>query len=114
MGRAPKHCGIDGCKVVVSNGRRCPDHAHGWKASPRTASSARTNTTVWKSNRLIALERDNYTCQTRGPRCTIKATEVDHIIPVTNGGTDDLYNLASTCHLCHNDKTQLEARQART
>ncbi|WP_239656182.1 HNH endonuclease [Mycobacterium riyadhense] len=92
--------------------RRCPDHI-GWKTSPRTASSGRTNTRVWKSNRVRALERDGYRCQIRGHRCTVTATSVDHIISVANGGNDDLTNLQSACKPCHDEKTAREARAAR-
>lgn len=111
--RAPKHCGIKGCTVVVPNGTRCPDHRSGWQTSPRTASSARTNTTVWKHNRVLALQRDNYQCQIRGPRCTVNAVQVDHVISVEHGGSDDLTNLQSTCKPCHDQKTAREAAAGR-
>ncbi|WP_239655210.1 HNH endonuclease [Mycobacterium riyadhense] len=110
--RAPKHCSFAGCRNLVVARSRCDEHS-GWKTSPRTASSARTNTAHWKQQRAKALHRDNGTCQIRGPRCTIVATQVDHRISVENGGTDDLSNLDSACAQCHNDKTQREAAQAR-
>ena len=36
------------------------------------------------------------------------ATELDHIVPYANGGTDDYDNLQAICHDCHADKTARE------
>jgi len=33
------------------------------------------------------------------------ATEVDHIIPISKGGTDHRDNLQGACHECHDIKT---------
>jgi 5-methylcytosine-specific restriction enzyme A len=84
MPRAPRHCGIKGCTVIVPAGKRCPQHQHGWGNSPRTASSGRTGTSAWKVQRAKALQRDQHQGQIRGPRCTVQATEVDHVIPSTS------------------------------
>jgi 5-methylcytosine-specific restriction protein A len=35
----------------------------------------------------------------------VKSTDVDHIIPKKNGGTDDEGNLQALCHTCHSRKT---------
>jgi 5-methylcytosine-specific restriction protein A len=43
----------------------------------------------------------------------VEATQVDHIIPVSEGGGDELSNLQSTCDPCHEAKTQEEAQRAR-
>ena len=47
-------------------------------------------------------ERDKYTCQYCG--CTCSDLEVDHIIPVSKGGTDDIRNLATACMMCNRAK----------
>jgi RNA-directed DNA polymerase len=49
--------------------------------------------------RLIALRRDNYTCQ--HCRTTRTNLRVHHIVPKKKGGTDDLDNLITLCHQCH-------------
>jgi 5-methylcytosine-specific restriction enzyme A len=36
------------------------------------------------------------------------AVEVDHIIPLRRGGTDDVRNLQGLCHDCHAAKTKAE------
>ena len=39
--------------------------------------------------------------QIRGPRCLVAATEVDHIVNVASGGTDDPENLRAACQPCN-------------
>ena len=53
--------------------------------------------------------RDNWTCQ----HCRRVTTqlELDHIVNVAQGGTDDESNLQSLCPPCHKDKTLKESRQ---
>ena len=42
------------------------------------------------------------------------ADNVDHVIPVANGGPDDLSNLVSACQRCNVAKGKLEASGVRT
>ncbi|QIG58675.1 HNH endonuclease [Gordonia phage DatBoi] len=63
-------------------------------------------------NRPIRLEMDGHACQIQGPECTLTATEVDHKIPVAEGGGDDLENLQSVCPECHKPKTHAESRRS--
>jgi len=41
------------------------------------------------------------------------ADEVDHILPLHKGGTDDTDNLQALCTECHADKTARDAGHAR-
>lgn len=65
----------------------------------------------WTKRREVALQRDHYLCQPceRQGRVT-PATQVDHIIPKAQDGTDDYDNLESICEPCHKRKTAQEAR----
>lgn len=74
---------------------------------------ARTSAAEWKRTRLVVLARDGHACQIFGPRCVCTAREVDHIIPVSEGGTDDHDNLRAACGPCHFAKTKAEATAAR-
>jgi 5-methylcytosine-specific restriction protein A len=38
----------------------------------------------------------------------VAATELDHVIPLRDGGRDDETNLQGLCHQCHTDKSLRE------
>jgi 5-methylcytosine-specific restriction protein A len=115
MGRAMKQCAELHCTTIVPSGvTRCPEHKRiGWNTSPRTASSRRTTTRAWQLTRAKVLQRDAHTCQIRGPRCLVTASQVDHVVPVYLGGADDMGNLRAVCVPCHNTVTTEQARAAR-
>ena len=43
--------------------------------------------------------------------CGAKATEIDHIIPRANGGTDSTYNLTPACKACNEKKSNLTLKE---
>ena len=43
--------------------------------------------------------------------CSALATDVDHIVPRRQGGSDHESNLQALCHACHGRKTAKERRQ---
>ncbi len=63
----------------------------------------------WVKTRARVLQRDGYLCQPclKTGRPT-PATEVDHITPKAQDGTDDYDNLQSICTDCHKVKTKAE------
>lgn len=63
--------------------------------------------------RLRVLERDSHRCQLRLPGCSGWAFEVDHIVPVAEGGSDRDINLHAVCAECHRVKSQAEALRGR-
>jgi 5-methylcytosine-specific restriction protein A len=117
MPRAPRQCGHQDCTALAyPPGRYCDNHHReniGWNKSPRTASSGRTSSRAWQLTRVKVLQRDRHTCQIRGPRCLVTASQVDHVVPVYRGGTDDMGNLRAVCIPCHNEVTAAQARAAR-
>lgn len=59
----------------------------------------------WRRARQRALDRSGHRCsQCRSPR----ELQVDHVIPVSRGGTHDQSNLAVLCVRCHRKKTAQE------
>jgi 5-methylcytosine-specific restriction protein A len=82
-----------------------------WNRYP--SKSRRSRGPGWNQRRARVLSRDGFECQLRGPRCAVLATEVDHVLNVANGGTDDMSNLVSACTPCHRDKSQREAQAGR-
>ena len=50
------------------------------------------------------LERDNFTCINCGATGDFNCLEVDHIIPVINGGNNEESNLQTLCYKCNMKK----------
>lgn len=56
----------------------------------------------WRKVRRQILERDGYLCKIEAPGCLGKATEVDHVVPVDDGGLlFEPSNLRACCHPCN-------------
>lgn len=56
----------------------------------------------WQRTRRFVLERDGYQCQLQLPGCTILATQIDHITPLSAGGAPyDHANLRASCRHCN-------------
>ncbi|WP_368784547.1 HNH endonuclease [Arthrobacter sp. SX1312] len=110
MPRAPKKCADHQCETRVVGKRYCPEHTTvNWQreGTPRTATAEHK---AWRS---AVLARDKGQCKIRGPRCTYRATEADHILAEAFGGTTTLDNGQAACSPCHRDKTQQEAAEGR-
>ncbi|RBQ00059.1 HNH endonuclease [Bifidobacterium xylocopae] len=105
--RPQGRCTKAGCKAKAVTMGRCADH----QPKPWARPSAHTQTidhARWSVARQAALARDGRQCV----RCGAKATEVDHIWEVADGGS--LYgtsNLQSLCHACHQAKTAIARRR---
>lgn len=107
MPRAPKHCGINRCTVLVPNGQRCPDHQHGWGKG-----HARTGTTKHQQWSRTVRKRDGR-CMLAYPGCTGQPDQADHITPVMFGGNEyDLNNGQAVCRHCHDRKSSREGHLA--
>lgn len=55
--------------------------------------------------RYEVLARDEFTCQSCGSKAPNVTLQVDHIKPVSKGGTDDLKNLRAVCVTCNLGKS---------
>ena len=63
----------------------------------------------WRRKREQILVRDGRLCQPcRAAGFVTLASEVDHIIPVAEGGSDDAANLQAICGPCHEAKSKAE------
>jgi 5-methylcytosine-specific restriction protein A len=109
--RPPKTCCVPGCPRPAV-GARCTEHAvvnTRWPNSDKLSSTARGYGAAWQRLRRFVLERD--------PICRVcrtnHSTEVDHLIPKSQGGTDEEHNLRGICGGCHATKTADESRAAR-
>lgn len=67
----------------------------------------------WRRLRDQVMQRDKHLCQPcKAQGRYTEATQVDHIVPIAEGGTDDRANLQAICSPCHEAKTQAEAMRA--
>jgi len=62
---------------------------------------------AWMKIRAAVMARDRYQCQACGEVGTNH--EVDHVVPLEQGGSNELGNLMLLCVACHAAKTAREA-----
>lgn len=77
---------------------RCPDH----QGKTRNGS-----TRAWRKVRDEVLKRDHFRCF----YCGNPATAVDHLNPISRGGTDDKENLVAACSDCNGSKGDRTAEE---
>lgn len=65
-------------------------------------------TPIPKSVRFEVFKRDKFTCQYCGVSAPDVILEIDHIKPVSKGGTNDILNLVTACRDCNRGKTNRE------
>jgi 5-methylcytosine-specific restriction protein A len=69
---------------------------------------------AWRKLREVVMHRDGGLCQACAERGLVtRATEVDHIVPKSQGGSDDESNLRALCRACHDEKSRREMAQGR-
>ena len=86
------------CSAWVASGQRCAEHT-------RTASQ-RGYGSAWQRLRAQMLA-EAPSCQL----CGAIATQIDHIVPKSRGGSDARSNLRGLCSACHARKSAREAFQ---
>ena len=77
----------------------------------RAGATKRTRGSAWMKRRALWLSKHPMCepCMKEG--CVTQAQEVDHIIPLVNGGRDDESNYQSICVECHKKKSAGEAKE---
>jgi 5-methylcytosine-specific restriction endonuclease McrA len=78
-----------GCDRLIASGSRCR------ACKPRNGSTRR-----WRKRRHQVLVRDNFTCY----HCGGRATDVHHLVPVRDGGTDHPSILVAACTAHRGDR----------
>jgi len=67
---------------------------------------------ITKKTRFDVFARDGYACKYCGCDSTEHRLEVDHIIPVSKGGTNDIEKLVTSCQPCNLGKGARTPNQA--
>ena len=99
-----RQCTKPGCPNLVPKGR-CPAHRLEVDQA-RGTPSARGYDHAWTKLRAQVL-RDEPDCQACGAEGQ-PSDHVDHIRPLSAGGTNERENLQRLCHRCHSVKTATE------
>ena len=107
--RALRPCSKFGC-AAVSDASYCPEHRRELRRydSARANSNERGYGASWRKLRAFIIAREPLCRRCLANGRTTPATEVDHIKPKAQGGTDETENLQGLCHQCHSIKTATE------
>ena len=63
-----------------------------------------TRKPIPKRTRFEIFKRDSFKCQYCGKAAPEVILEIDHVVPVAHGGTNDITNLVTACRECNNGK----------
>src|SRR5512139_1258783 len=108
--RARRPCAAPGCAELVQSGAYCTTHQPA-SHDERPTANERGYGADWQRLRLAHLRREPL-CRDPfhvHPEQLLPATDVDHIVPKSKGGTDVESNLQSLCHACHSRKTAVQS-----
>lgn len=108
------------CRTVHKDGV-CPKRKPFERKRVRGKQSGRGGR-KWQRTREFIFNRDRFLCQICLSKGIYTAVELhgsnhgvcDHIIPLTQGGTDDHNNLQTICQACDKIKTSKESRHSST
>ena len=92
--KIPTPCREPGCPALTPEGGRCRAHRRTYERRRGTPGQRGYNA-EWRRMRKVVLAAHPY-CE-----CGARATEVDHIKPLRQGGTHAPANLKAMCRPCH-------------
>jgi 5-methylcytosine-specific restriction protein A len=98
------------CGQLATHGPYCIDHRPTPKESERPAYRRGYRDPAYYRERQAALNRAGGACERCG---TFGALQVDHIVPLRDGGANVRHNLQALCHACHKVKTAGDRRRRR-
>jgi 5-methylcytosine-specific restriction protein A len=80
-------------------------------AVKKSTGTPRLRGAKWEKLRNIVLSNEPLCRLCAAKNLSIKAVEVDHIIPLHKNGTNEINNLQPLCWQCHYDKSQSERKK---
>ena len=99
--RAPTGCSQPGCGRLAVKAGRCAED----QLLPRPSPSKRGYGAKWQKIRKEHLAMEPYCRECGRSGIRVEATDVDHMIRRSMGGSDGHENLQSLCHSHHSQKT---------
>lgn len=106
-------CIEPGCSQLAKQGEaRCPTHLQqqGRAKNERRASRAHPSKGAGALMRRAINRAGIGVCAHCRGTHSARAIEIDHVLPLEDGGLDEPANLQPLCHGCHAIKTQAENR----
>lgn len=94
----------DAFNLAISRGRKNYDHLR------KDIKSSKFRHGIQPKLRYQIFKRDNFRCVICGCDAKNDILVVDHIVPVVNGGKNDLSNLRVLCRECNTGKMLLEEK----
>jgi 5-methylcytosine-specific restriction endonuclease McrA len=95
--RNKRWCGNETCKEIIDNKVR----HHNYKKAQRKIEKGTFRHGVGADLRDCIKLRDDFTCRLCVVKMETNELQVHHIVPVSDGGNDELSNLVLLCHSCH-------------
>ena len=95
--RNKRWCGNDTCKDIIDSKVR----HHNYKKAQRKIEKGTFRHGVTAELRDCIKLRDDFTCRLCVNKLETNELQVHHIVPVSDGGDDELSNLVLLCHNCH-------------
>ena len=108
--RAPSACRKPGCRGLVRNGvcsvcGPLKRHAQQQHDDQRGTAAQRGYDGRWQRRRLMFSYAHPLCVECQRDSRVTPATDVHHVRPVREGGTDEDSNLQALCHACHSRLT---------
>lgn len=98
----PRPCNALGCHRTTTSGRFCAEHRKAYERNRvRPNAAQRGYDSTWRQARQAAIQAQPF-CSVCG---STERLEVDHVVPLSRGGTHDPGNLRVLCGTCHRRKT---------
>ena len=108
---AARQCLTPGCPRLAIKGGRCAECTQSKNKARREREGSNEERGYgwrWQQWRRMILAEEPLCRICTAGGLTVLATDVDHILPKSKGGTDDRSNLQPLCHECHSRKTMNE------
>jgi 5-methylcytosine-specific restriction endonuclease McrA len=86
-----------------ANPEKCAEHTHRRRAQ-KLSTSIGTDRDAYRSWVRLLKTEPSLACYWCGKRTKPKGREIDHIVPLSRGGADDVYNLCASCRKCNRSK----------
>jgi len=84
----------------------CPEHPQTRALSDLQSKRNKSKAAIWRARRIKATKGHCEQCNFHDP--TGKTFELDHRVPLEDGGPDTFENTWLLCKDCHSDKTSAE------